>query len=579
MKKILIILLAVFPLVFSSCKKDDHQPGTLTGTLEGFMDKDTKVLYDPSNSDSPFSWQDGDLITVFRSRIDGSYGSNGNNWKGTYMAEITTDNAKAEFSLNGNITTTNNDVTDDEVYTGNYWAAYPSSCCSKAGSTNQSVGNLTFTASNVYRTDANYNLLGNPMFAVSATKQLHFKHIFGLLRLRLEKDGANIIAVKISSNSKRLNGDFTLKTTNSGPSITPKTNPNASQKQVWLYLSGSLSLDNQKTLFIPLPTGDYSNLVIELVNEDGQKCVKTQQTGTLHISRAMYSTITLGENDLSFEGEENVTGAKKGLFSIGLGKWVRFSKGNLQYLAAATGDYANNTWRFAENQYDVCAASANLAPSSTSTNWIDMFGWGTSGHSGSNPYNYLQTVTYGPASGGFNTANQEYDWGHNAIINGGNTADMWRTLTNSEWDYVISKRANASSLWALAKVGTQRGLILLPDTWSDAGEPQHRGSNSSWTVDANKNEYTLDEWNVLDRAGAVFLPQCGYRSTNANGTSMEKANLSTTSPSLTQGSYWTSQRNGTGKPNKFYFTGQPYVGSNTSNNYEGHNVRLVHDVQ
>jgi hypothetical protein len=59
MKKILIILLAVFPLVFSSCKKDDHQPGTLTGTLEGFMDKDTKVVYDPSSSDSPFSWQNG----------------------------------------------------------------------------------------------------------------------------------------------------------------------------------------------------------------------------------------------------------------------------------------------------------------------------------------------------------------------------------------------------------------------------------------------------------------------------------------------------------------------------------------
>jgi hypothetical protein len=107
MKKILIILLAVFPLVFSSCKKDDHQPGTLTGTLEGFMDKDTKVVYDPSSSDSPFSWQNGDQIKVFR------YSG-----KGNYIAALTDDNSKAEFTFNGTESSSNKDVTDDNTYQG-----------------------------------------------------------------------------------------------------------------------------------------------------------------------------------------------------------------------------------------------------------------------------------------------------------------------------------------------------------------------------------------------------------------------------------------------------------------------------
>ena len=63
-------------------------------------------------------------------------------------------------------------------------------------------------------------------------------------------------------------------------------------------------------------------------------------------------------------------GALPGLFSVGEGKQVYFSKGNLQY-RATTG-----TWRFAEHQYDIVGKDNNKI-SETYDGWIDLFGWAT----------------------------------------------------------------------------------------------------------------------------------------------------------------------------------------------------------
>lgn len=56
-----------------------------------------------------------------------------------------------------------------------------------------------------------------------------------------------------------------------------------------------------------------------------------------------------------------------GVFSVGEGKTVTFSPGNLQYHPA------NDEWRFAENQMD-CIGDANSTISATYNGWIDLFG-------------------------------------------------------------------------------------------------------------------------------------------------------------------------------------------------------------
>ncbi len=204
-------------------------------------------------------------------------------------------------------------------------------------------------------------------------------------------------------------------------------------------------------------------------------------------------------------------GALPGLFSVSATRQVRFSQGNLQYQAST------NTWRFAEHQYDYVgtqtadrygyyggnvSGSDNRSISSTYSGWIDLFGWGT----GSNP-----TLS----SPSFEDYGTFMDWGCNAIINGGNTVNQWRTLTIAEWNYLLNTRTDASSKRGTGNINGVGGLIILPDSWTLPSECAF--TSGFTTYDWAHNSYTLAQWAQMEAAGAVFLPAAGYRyGTNDN---------------------------------------------------------------
>ncbi len=181
-------------------------------------------------------------------------------------------------------------------------------------------------------------------------------------------------------------------------------------------------------------------------------------------------------------------GALPGYFTINTSKQkVQFSRGNLQYQASTA------TWQFAENQYDVIG-EGNTNISATYDGWIDLFGWGT----GDNPTKA-------------STSKCDYssfvDWGINAISNGGNTADMWRTLSANEWTYITGQRTNYESLCGRATVNGIQGFILLPDDWVSPGVPFQGSKDNGYEL----NQFTLADWQKMEAAGAVFLPACGGR--------------------------------------------------------------------
>ena len=204
-------------------------------------------------------------------------------------------------------------------------------------------------------------------------------------------------------------------------------------------------------------------------------------------------------------------GALPGLFSVSATQQVYFSQGNLQYQAST------DTWRFAEHQYDYVgtqtadvygyyggnvSGSDNRSISSTYNGWIDLFGWGT----GSNPT--------------LSSSNQEdygtfVDWGCNAIINGGNTANRWRTLTQAEWDYLLNTRTDASSKRGTGNINGVGGLIILPDSWTLPSECSFTSGFATDNFynypDWTHNSYTLAQWAQMEAAGAVFLPAAGFR--------------------------------------------------------------------
>ena len=186
---------------------------------------------------------------------------------------------------------------------------------------------------------------------------------------------------------------------------------------------------------------------------------------------------------------------EKGIFSVADGKFVQFSTGNLQY------EVGTNTWSFAENQYDYVGEANINVGNPNYEGKIDMFGWSADGKYGVNPSNdnkdYIGTFQ---------------DWG--TLVN----EEDWYTLSADEWKYLLNTRANASSLKQIAKVDTILGIMLFPDNWTLPAdcEPVNTlnhdpedGENTKY--DFYTQNYTLEQWIKLEKAGAVFLPAAGRR--------------------------------------------------------------------
>ena len=112
-----------------------------------------------------------------------------------------------------------------------------------------------------------------------------------------------------------------------------------------------------------------------------------------------------------------------------------------------------------------------------------------------------------------NIAGTEYDWGTNAISNGGNTANFgWRTLTKDEWRYLLEERTTTSNvLYAKSTVNGVAGLIILPDDWSTSYYDFEYSANSP-TASFSTITIDLSTWtSALEAHGAVFLPVFSFR--------------------------------------------------------------------
>ena len=242
-------------------------------------------------------------------------------------------------------------------------------------------------------------------------------------------------------------------------------------------------------------------------------------------------------------------GALPGLFSVSATQRVYFSQGNLQYQAST------NTWRFAEHQYDY-VGSDNRSISSTYSGWIDLFGWGT----GSNP---TLSSSYPEDYGTF------VDWGSNAISNGGNTTNLWRTLTSAEWEYLLNTRPGASSKLGSGNINGVGGLIILPDSWTLPSECSFASGfaiiNPYHYPDWKHNSYTLAQWAQMEAAGAVFLPAAGRR----KGTDFDNVGF--------HGYYWSSTPYSKNDAYHMYFSSYNLIASiNCSRSY-GYPIRPVQD--
>ena len=206
-----------------------------------------------------------------------------------------------------------------------------------------------------------------------------------------------------------------------------------------------------------------------------------------------------------------------GKFTINAkGDTAIFARGNLQY------QQSSNTWRCAPNQYEWKGTDNLQMGNSAYEGWVDLFCWSIGSENNYGATSDYLTTTY------FNKS--FVDWG-------GLFSDTyeWSTLSINEWNYLLYSRANANNLWGMAMIGNNLGMIILPDEWTapsgvtfvpgtipttdlfadeDCLDPT-MADQDHWRLNPDNlpaNKFTVADWEILEAAGAVFLPYGGRRS-------------------------------------------------------------------
>lgn len=185
-------------------------------------------------------------------------------------------------------------------------------------------------------------------------------------------------------------------------------------------------------------------------------------------------------------------------FSVGEGKYVFFSKGNLQYRPM------DGSWRIAPQQYHSCFGRGatfvgdNYSEWMGNDKWTDVFRWGAI-MEGCSPGLTIIDKDY--------TAFVDADGKMKGVCAYG---AEWTLLDNDEWDYLLEQRPDALDKRGGAFVGGILGWVILPDDWSapDGVAPFVGQYKVKYEQDL-PNNYTFEEWEKLESAGAVFLPETG----------------------------------------------------------------------
>ena len=544
MKKTSIILIAfALAMTMSQCKKKEGQPTSndevVTISLDVTQNNGSRVVVNPSTGTVDF--ETGDKIYVGSGgKYVGFLTHNGTNFVGNITNPI--ENQPLQFYFLGNVTPTET------------LSAGTTEECSVIISDQTEHLPVVSTASS------------NENYATNRTDYTaHLLNKCALVKFNVTTSSEATICVVGFNNKVTVN-----------------------------FMDNTLTNNQETNGVITLPAGNGERWAILLP----QEALEAGGQGSAYSQDGVYlgtcgAVPTITENGFLISGIQVVVttevnpgevpvGAINGKFTINAnGDQVYFSQGNLQYIGSATTPY----WKFADNQWDYYGSTTGQNSSNQNVD-RDLFGWGTSGWNNGNlyyqPYDTDRITDwnaadygygYGPTDGTSYSYNltDDYanaDWGvHNAISNGGNIPNQWRTLIGDEWLYVFFYRSTPSEiLYAKAVVNNTNGVILLPDDWNAAVYTLNYPNRTD--APYTTNEISASDWATLENAGAIFLPAAGDRF----GTSVSYAG--------SEGGYWSSSSPNSGRAYSVYFSSTFFYPaySVSPDRYYGRSVRLVHDV-
>jgi hypothetical protein len=516
MKKSILLVAAAIGMLTTSCNKDlenlTQTPITISATYDG---EGEKVAYTEDGANITATWEAGDELIVCW-----------NNHKNTLTLSSGAGTSSATFT--GTITGTP--------------SANSTLVCFVKDSKNPGAVTISDNGDYLYTSDAFLTQDGSMDSA--ASRNLYYGTCF-------YGDGTNI-SCTFSVNTAMMKFTVSIPANDVGRNAT------------LIYKSGNTEIskasfivdETPKTIYLSIPAGSYSGNQSVVYN-----CTSSSTTKTEILSdHANFVAGQTYSRDITFIPK----GALSGQFTINAnGDKVLFSKGNLQATTTDLGEHWS--WSFAENQYDYIGnTSANITINGNGTvsanGTVDLFGWSTAA-----TYYGINNSDQNIYSGSF------IDWGTNAITNGGNVSNIWRTLTEDELYYLLKTRATGVTLnyvsdarFAWGTVEGTAGVIIIPDGFVNPRNINWSCVNQEYKP-SDPRSYSSNEWQLIEAAGAVFLPCAG----NRLGVSIRNINGNT--------HYWTATSDSDEAINAYNLNaGMP---NDRTTRCFGMSVRLVFDIE
>lgn len=417
-----------------------------------------------------------------------------------------------------------------------YLAIYPAEYASGTAS----APTVTIPAQQSYTLNSGNQKMITPMAAVTTGSHLFFYNLCSLVKVTVENNTGDDFGLKkitVKANNDYLGGTTSLIVDADNETVTANPMTSGFKTVTLTFPSNTVVADgeSQECYIAVAPFANANDITITVHTSNNKKFVRTRSIASLDGN-------TIASARLNVDALQTT-----GYFTVNTSTnlKVRFSPGNLQYKSSSASDAG--TFRFAEHQYDYvgfdhagrgtvyvgntkCNNIITEVSSWPSTNyhtnnlWIDLFGWGTSGQNRKGCYASSDNSSYGNGSNPI--AGTLYDWGrrNSASLGGGVN---WRTLTQQEWNTLLTGRGShfpsidgtrakylQVTLTGLSD-GTHNiaayGVIIFPD---DFEWPESLPFPTNLNVIGQHSaaqHYTLEDWAVLEEAGAVYLPSTGYR--------------------------------------------------------------------
>ncbi|MBQ4389972.1 MAG: hypothetical protein II824_08405 [Bacteroidales bacterium] len=387
-----------------------------------------------------------------------------------------------------------------------------------------------------------------PMIAPSNADAWSFSQLCGLIRMTVNSIPPSATKLTVDFHGNKVQGAFSIAspvTPGTSSIVTSDTDGDDDIITITFDADGTSWRDGID-INLPIPTGDYTKVTVKAYNNSDPRPL-------LSVTRK----VKIGEDSytLARAAGKKLT-ASLPAFSISDTKRVAIAKSNLQFtrdaaLAGSAWDMNQGTWSFMEYPWSI-VETGNVSDNYVNETSISLFGWGATGYNWEangftlgtdygtayQPWTTSEENTeYGPIFGnakGVNDLTGVFAPGDFGVAARSDLADdyEWTMGSVDDWAYIFASTPLTISGHRGELVSTHKrynylanarilnddrsirvyGTIVLPDYFID---PQTNSGTQGPSVaprtTGGTNEFTLDEWEEMDDAGAILMVAAGYR--------------------------------------------------------------------